>query len=277
MPSIARNKDVWDKDYHWDEQGDEWSSPWGGTDMLWYGSLLPRIHQFIPTGRILEIAPGFGRWTSFLQSFCDEIILVDLADKCIETCKKRFESYSHIRYFVNDGKSLEMIDENSIDFVFSFDSLVHADEDVIEAYVSQLATKLTKDGVAFIHHSNLGEFSETYRQQNDLLNKLPVGKDFWKKTFRIPTHPHWRGKTMTATKFVEYTKKYGLQCINQEIISWRNSKDLIDCISTFTKSDSKWSRPLETFINNNFSTESNYLSQLAKLYGSNSFVSKTGK
>lgn len=277
MPSIDKNKAVWDQNYDWDEKGDEWSSPWGGTDMLWYGSLLLRIHEFIPTGRILEIAPGFGRWTSFLQNFCDEIIVVDLAEKCIESCKERFKSSSNISYFVNDGKSLEMVPDNSIDFVFSFDSLVHADEDVIEAYVSQLATKLTKDGVGFIHHSNLGEFSETYQQQNDVLNKIPVGKDFFKKTFRIPTHPHWRGKRMTASKFVEYSQKYGLQCINQEIFNWRNSKDLIDCLSTFTKPESKWSRPLEVFRNNDFSKESYYLSQLAQLYGANSFVSKTGK
>ena len=35
-----------------------------------------------------------------------------------------------------------MIQDKSIDFVFSFDSLVHAEAEVIEAYLNQLAMKL---------------------------------------------------------------------------------------------------------------------------------------
>ena len=67
--------------------------------------------------------------------------MVDLSEKCIEACRKGFASSSHISSHANDGKSLGMIAEKSIDFVFSFDSLAHAEADVIEAYLVQLATK----------------------------------------------------------------------------------------------------------------------------------------
>ena len=33
-------------------------------DSQWFGLIFPRIHAFLPTGTILEIAPGFGRWTN---------------------------------------------------------------------------------------------------------------------------------------------------------------------------------------------------------------------
>jgi hypothetical protein len=46
-----------------------------------------------------------------------------------------------------------MIADGSIDLAFSFDSLVHAEADVLSFYLAQLATKLRSDGVAFIHHS----------------------------------------------------------------------------------------------------------------------------
>ncbi len=71
--------------------------------------------------------------------------------------KKRFISNDNIEYHINDGKSLEQIQDESIDFAFSFDSLVHAESDVIQAYLEQLGKKLKPDGVGFIHHSNIGD------------------------------------------------------------------------------------------------------------------------
>ena len=42
-------------------------APVGRADAQWYGSLLPRIHRFLPTGQVLEIACGYGRWTQYLK------------------------------------------------------------------------------------------------------------------------------------------------------------------------------------------------------------------
>jgi len=42
---------------------------------------------------------------------------------------------THIEYFINDGRSLDMLENNSIDFAFSFDSLLHAEIDVMHAYI----------------------------------------------------------------------------------------------------------------------------------------------
>ena len=84
--------------------------------------LYPRIHRFIPAPTILEIAPGFGRWTQFLKRHCQSLIAVDISKKCIEFCKARFPSGPHITFQVNDGTSLPAIPDDSVDFVFSFDS-----------------------------------------------------------------------------------------------------------------------------------------------------------
>jgi 16S rRNA A1518/A1519 N6-dimethyltransferase RsmA/KsgA/DIM1 with predicted DNA glycosylase/AP lyase activity len=51
---------------------------------MWRGMLRPRINAWVPTGTILEIAPGFGRWTRFLKDVCDRLVVVDLAERCIE-------------------------------------------------------------------------------------------------------------------------------------------------------------------------------------------------
>ena len=61
----------------------------------------------------------------YLKEHCRQLHLVDPAAECIEGCRRRFAAESHLTYHVNDGRSLEMIPNQSVDFVFSFDSLVH--------------------------------------------------------------------------------------------------------------------------------------------------------
>jgi SAM-dependent methyltransferase len=158
MPSIEENKQAWDGDYHWNDHGDEWSADWGSSAMQWYGTILPRIHRFVPSGTILELACGYGRWTQFLQKLCHKLMVVDISQACIEACQQRFSDLSHLEYHLNDGKSLAAIADATVDFVFSFDSLVHADLSVLEAYISQFPRILTENGAVFIHHSNLGEY-----------------------------------------------------------------------------------------------------------------------
>src|SRR6516164_438606 len=114
MPTLEENRLFWGKTYDWDAAGDEWSATWGGARMQWFGTLLPRIHRHLPAPTILEIAPGFGRWTQFLADQCDHLILVDLSEKCIAACKERFHNRSHIDFHVNDGRSLAFIPDNSI-------------------------------------------------------------------------------------------------------------------------------------------------------------------
>jgi hypothetical protein len=73
-----------------------------------------------------RIGPGFGRWTQYLRRLCIRLIVVDLSERCIDSCRRRFAGDRHIEYIVNDGTSLEQIPDGSVDFIFSFDSLVHA-------------------------------------------------------------------------------------------------------------------------------------------------------
>ncbi len=149
MPSIEENKSYFDNNYNWTNRGDEWSAAWGGPSMQWYGTILPRIKSYIPTNRILEIACGYGRWTQFLKDGCKTLVVIDISGECIRACKQRFSECSHIEYHVNDGKTLDMISDSSVDFLFSFDSLVHAGESVMKAYICQLQRILSNTGVAF--------------------------------------------------------------------------------------------------------------------------------
>jgi SAM-dependent methyltransferase len=278
MPTIEANKKAWNNIANWPNLGEGWSLSWGGADQEWWGTIFPRIHAFVPVNDILEIGPGFGRWTEYLRHLCKQLQVVDLSELCIETCKKRFVASDNLKYYVNDGKSLSMIQNNSVDFAFSFDSLVHADEDAIESYVNELSLKLRKDGVAFIHHSNFGKYIHSPMQLlwnhtehiPDLIKFSRLARGMLSPGFS------WRGKTMTAEKFCEFAERSGMCCISQESVNWSSNK-LTDCLSVITPKGSIWERPKRILKNKKFEKEVHNLCKIAELYGAESFNMKKEK
>jgi methyltransferase family protein len=269
MPSIEANLAVWDRRQTWTHGGEEWSSPWGSVDTQWWGMIYPRIYQFVPAATILEIAPGFGRWTHYLSGLCRRLIAVDLSRTCIERCKERFARLEHIEYHVNNGCSLPMIEDGSIDFCFSFDSLVHCDAYILEGYLESLATKLSSDGIAFLHHSNMAIYHlERYQwlwrwirhvHPRPFFNRVSNAIDF-----RV--NPGWRATDLSAERFREACARVGLCCLTQEIINWKgwalSGWLLSDCISTIARDGSRWSRPTEAIVNRRFMSEAKLLHRL---------------
>jgi SAM-dependent methyltransferase len=268
MPEVDENLRAWTQ-WDWSQQGDEWSAFWGGTPAMWFGALLPRIHAFVPTGTILEIAPGYGRWTQYLHRLAERLVVVDLMEGCIEHCRKRFEESTNIEYHVNDGRSLDMVENESVDFAFSFDSLVHAESDVIRAYLEQLARKLRSDGVGFIHHSNVG----SYRTLASLARRAPsriVGPLTRRGLLITNPAPAWRSESVTADSFARQCQDVGMACVAQEKISWLlGGRYLIDSLSVFTPSGSRWDRPRIVISNPRFTEEAR---RMARLYSRESFT-----
>jgi ubiquinone/menaquinone biosynthesis C-methylase UbiE len=123
---------------------------------------------------------------------------------------------------------LPIVDDASIDFAFSFDSLVHAESDVVSSYVSELARVLKPGGVAFIHHSNLG----TIRRL--LWNKAKC------RMFGIPFDQHGRASSMSADKMREFAERSGMWCLQQELVPWgKGWQMLLDCMSTIINRSGK--------------------------------------
>lgn len=266
MPTIEQNRHKWEADYRWPDAGDEWSRRWGSAEAQWFESLLPRIHPFLPARTILEIAPGHGRWTQFLKDACAHLVVVDLGADCIAACKRRFSSSPHITYHVNDGRSLGMLPDGSVDFAFSFDSLVHAEADVIGSYLHDLAGKLTPDGVGFIHHSHIGAYCRTF----SILSRMPRPLRAWLDERGLLPLDHWRAHSMTAQRFEQLCADAGLACIGQELVSWHGAL-LIDAFSLFTPAGSRWARPNRIFENRRFMQMADYGRQLADHYARVSF------
>ncbi len=155
-PTVEWNRN-WNN-YSWEEDGDEWKEQAEYCNQPYEKWKQSLIETFITPNvkkqtTVLNIAPGHGRSTKHIIN-SKELILVDLNKNCIEYCKKIFSKNKNIKYYVNDGKTLPFIKNNSIDFIWSYDSFVHMRKEVINSYFREFSRILKKQGKAIIHHSS---------------------------------------------------------------------------------------------------------------------------
>jgi hypothetical protein len=151
-----------------------------------------------------------------------------------------------VTFHVNDGTSLAIADDRSVDLVFSFDSLVHAESDIIIGYLQEFARVLAQDGVAFIHHSNMAAHE-------------PGSYD--------PNNIHWRATSVSAELVERHARQVGLSCISQEMVGWGTDTIANDCFSVITRAGSVWDRENKILINTDFSRhELSAAKNIAALY-----------
>jgi hypothetical protein len=154
---------------------------------------------------------------------------------------KRFAGEATARFVTNDGLSLAAAEDGTYDFVFSFDSLVHAELEVFHSYVPQIINKLTPRGMAFIHHSNLAA--------NDMMEGRPT---------------HMRGRTVSGNAVAAIIEKHGGAVAVQEVISWVNT-GLLDCLTLFGRK-SAYSAPMIKLRNPSFLDEADMIKKFQSPY-----------
>ena len=221
--------------------GEEWSSPWGTPAGLWYCTLLPRLGPYLDVDRIIELGSGYGRLSNSLSRHAKkELVLVDMIDDCVRACQAQFANNPKVRCVRNDGRSLNTVRDDSVDLVVSFYSLVGADYHTLTHYVREIARVLSPDGVAFIHHSNAGQYRATGAASPHGSQMLPPG---------------CRDNSVSADDFSLLVDAHGLMCIRQECVSWGVEGVMSDCFSTIVRVSSKWSCDPEYISNPSFCDE----------------------
>jgi ubiquinone/menaquinone biosynthesis C-methylase UbiE len=262
MPTVDENRTWWGLGYDWPQGGEEWSVGAGGTDYVWHGTIMPRLCGYLPARHILEIAPGRGRFTRHLLGlrgaglwgrFGSRVTGVDVTPACTAFCRRRFRRQrclGRASFHTNDGRTLPMIERNSVDLAFSWDSLVHCERDVVKSYLGELSRVLCPGGIGFLHHSNLGNFAP-YN---------PRGLDV--------QHPGWRAPSMTWQLFRQFCRESGLWCLVQELRTFKQPR-LIDCISVCCRPVDPNQEPpeVEFFENDEFYRETQNLRRIAGMYG----------
>jgi SAM-dependent methyltransferase len=270
VPSIDANLETWTRgEGDWWDEGDGWSEDWGGPPAQWWGTLYPRLRPFLPAQRLLEIAPGHGRWTQFLLDDCETYAGVDLTPNCVLACERRFKDAANASFAVNDGRSLPSIADRWADLVISFDSLVHAEDDVLRDYASELARVLSTDGVAVLHHSNAGSVTRKLDRTEPLRLRQARIPGVLRRAL-TPTGvldgDHWRARSVTAVSVRASFESAGLHVRSQEIVPWGGARLLLDCITVATRPGSRWDRPYRQVVNRSFMAEAASVRTAASVY-----------
>jgi hypothetical protein len=154
---------------------------------------------------------------------------------------------------LGDGVSLGDVHDASVDFIFSFFSLVHADETTMRCYLSEMARKMTANGVAFIHHSNAGACLSGDPREDALLHD-------------------YRDTGVSAGTVADLAEEAGLACRGQEMFGWDTDQLLTDCFSVLVRPGSRWAKSNTVICNWEFPFEVEKLGQLAEIYGANGYA-----
>lgn len=179
-------------------------------DLQWHELILPFLRlgeSGIDCAAVVELGAGRGRTAAKLLPLAGRLHLVDLHANNLEACRSRFGDDPRLLYHVTDGRSLPL-PNSSATFLFSFDSAVHFDSDVVRAYLREARRVLRPGGHAFLHHSN---------------TLAHPGGDF-------RAQPHWRN-FMSKELLAHYALKEGLEVVRQEPVDWAGDGSFIDCFS----------------------------------------------
>jgi ubiquinone/menaquinone biosynthesis C-methylase UbiE len=215
MPTLEENR-FWDK-YDWPQDGDEWTDQaafCGVAYSRWKKDIVDTfiIPSVAENSTVLEVAMGHGRWTPFLAQRARRYAGIDLSPSCVNFCRKRFTHLTNVDFHATGGRKLSLIASGSVQFVWSYDSFVHIEPDVMEDYMAEFARILSPGGRGTIHHPG----TPTCRQRAN------------------------GGRSeLSADLFARIANASGLQVLSQ-VDSWgprnrSNTKLFADCISTIEK------------------------------------------
>jgi phospholipid N-methyltransferase len=100
----------------------------------------------------VELGPGGGRWTRYLLGF-GTVYAVDYHEELLDELKRNFKSPKMV-FVRNNGTDFPGITEESVDYLFSFGTVVHLDAHLIEAYLTNMKPVLRIGANAVIQYSD---------------------------------------------------------------------------------------------------------------------------
>jgi SAM-dependent methyltransferase len=242
MPSVDWNRREWGENHSWASGGDEWSDlaeycrqPYDE----WKQSLIDTfVEHLMPIGSVtVEIAPGYGRWTEHLLPRAGRLDIVDINQNCLDACVRRFPGRDALVPHLSSGSGLGFIADESVDFVWSFDSFVHMEPTVVRDYVREIARVLRPAGRAVIHHADVRALA---RRVHPLLSRLGrIGRVAMSTAGQGRLRDDGNRSAVAASDVAEWGSTSGLR-LEAQTDSWGEDHQYTvakcrDCITVFTK------------------------------------------
>ncbi len=214
---IVQKKSIFQcRDSH--TEGGYYADAESGMDWQWEHLIAPYI-QDADLSCVLELAPGHGRNSAkLIAQGARQLHLVDVNQTCIDACRRRFGERAGdcaMHYHVTGGDSLPFIGDESISFVYSFDSMVHFDKSIMLAYLREFARVMCPGATGYLHHSNYGAIAPNSDWAKNVGNR----------------------SDMTAELFRAFCDAVGLEVTGQKMhgMAEGRGQDDLDCASLIRK------------------------------------------
>jgi ubiquinone/menaquinone biosynthesis C-methylase UbiE len=212
-PSDRLRETVQAEAFHWGAEPPYriMARPASHMDQQWKTLIEPVLaHCPIDYSRTIDFAAGYGRNTrKLLDAGAGHVTMVDVNPECVAHLETHFPR-DRTRAVLNNGAGLADLDALSFTFLYTFDSMVHFDLEIVISYIPEFARVLKPGAHAFVHHSNYS---------------ANPGGDFRQ-------NPHWRN-FMSAAIFKHIAVRSGFDVIQQETFSWGEPD--IDCITVLRR------------------------------------------
>lgn len=133
-----------------DKYGKLWSADgFFNTGLQEINELIILLNSFnidIEKKRALDFGCGVGRLTQPLANYFDEVIGLDISSKMIEVANI-YNSKNNIKYIVNNRSDLFILENESINFIYSNLVLQHIPFELNLRYFEEFSRILTKKGI----------------------------------------------------------------------------------------------------------------------------------
>jgi len=167
---IDKSKEWYQKDLDWRESNREFfMSP------LLEKEIITKINQFAKMGNnhqsCLQIGPGYGHLTLHLRPW-RRIFILDVLINVFSKIKKKFNPKHHLflKFFTTERTACDDIPNNSMAFVFSWDTFPFFTLKHIDEYLNDIHRVMLPGGYGFIHYADCNQEADLHEANRGYWN-----------------------------------------------------------------------------------------------------------
>jgi phospholipid N-methyltransferase len=136
-----------------------WSSyTTNGFISIYHAMYMAAIKPYLPQhGNVLEIGPGHGAWTkALINAGASKVCALDVQSREFNGIDKWLGADSDkLDYHVVSDLLCNEVEDNSIDFFWSFGAFVHMSENVQKSYIDNIFRKMRIGAHGFIQYADI--------------------------------------------------------------------------------------------------------------------------
>jgi len=182
-----------------------------------------QITDGIPVGtdwRCLEIGCGVGRLMRAMAPRVACVIGVDLSQRMLDFARDYLAGVPNVELHLNDGRSLDMVPDASIDFVYSHLAFQHITlYEVVDAYLADIARVLKPGGYCRIQNWREGPIPAVERAKN--IVRALLGREILRSNrcwqWREGKCVRFGGVTFTPRQWRRRLQRFGLRTIRTQL------------------------------------------------------------